>query len=530
MSPQRTTPTRHLSPVTGKVPEASTVRVATYRRASTDEANQPYTLDAQENHLRHHIASQPGWVHAADFVERASGKDIDGRPQLQRLLAAAAEGAIDVVLVAKLDRWSSRLVDVMTTVEYLAEHDVAFKSATEPFDTGGSLGKLMLQMLAIFAEFERALILERIRTGIAAKLAKGIPLNSRVGYGLTLAQDGRVVADPSTFGTVRRIFDAYVTDRLGTRAIAIAIALNHDAIPGPGRAGWSASSVARVLRNRTYIGDIKHKGDWLPGAHDALLPVELFTAAAARLDHHAHNPAAAAASRGEFLLTGTVWHYYSCGTARRYGAERCAAPNLPAPELETLIVEALLASYADTDLFTQAITAHLAARTDRQEPLTAELDAVTAAIASKGRVRARYQADYESGELSAARYETRAAELDTELAALRERASDLRDTIASTPDPTIPTAAELAALHDRLAAGLASGPIAVRRALATALIETIDIHDTDDIRPVFRLYDPTTVPADQNGRQARGEEFAHRASGWSWLVIMRTPSLPYKLR
>lgn len=473
-------------------------------------------------------------MHAADFVERASGQDIDGRPQLRRLLAAAAGGAFDVVLVMKLDRWSRQLVDVTTTVEYLDTHDVAFKSATEPFDTGATFGKLMLQMLAVFAEFERALILERIRAGIAAKLAKGIPLNSRVGFGLTLAQDGRIIADPATFGTVRRIFDAYVIDRLGTRAIALA--LNRDAIPGPGRVGWSASSVARVLRNRTYIGDIQHKGDWLPGAHDPLLPVELFTAAGARLDHHTRNPAAAAASRGEFLLTGslrcarcggayvgssgtsrtgTVRHYYSCGTARRYGPDRCPAPSLPAKELETLIVEALLACYADTDLFTQAITAHLTARADRQEPLTAELDAVTAAIASKNRVRARYQADYEAGDLSAARYEARAAELDTELARLRERASELRDTIAATPDPTIPTAADLATLHDRLAAGLASGPIAARRALAAALIETIDIHDTDDIRPVFRLYDPTTAPADQNGRQASGNEFAHRASGWS---------------
>ncbi len=289
-----------------------------------------------------------------------------------------------------------------------------------------------------------------------------------------------------------------------------------------------------MLRNRTYIGDIQHKGDWLPGAHDPLLPVELFTAAGARLDHHTHNPAAAAASRGEFLLTGTlrcarcggayvgssgtsrtgaVWHYYSCATARRYGADRCPAPNLPAEELETLIVEALLACYADTDLFTQAITAHLAARADRQEPLTAELDAVTAAIASKERIRVRYQADYEAGELSAARYETRAADLDTELAALHERANQLRDTITATPDPTIPTPAELATLHDRLASGLTSGPVAVRRALAAALIETIDLHDPGDIRPVFRLYDPTTAPADQNGRQARGEEFAHRALG-----------------
>ena len=115
MSRRRATPAAQSSltelAVAGAQPP--TVRVATYRRASTDETNQPFTLEAQDASLQHHIASQPGWTRVADYVERASGKDIDGRPELQKLLTAAARGEFDVVLVMKLDRWSRRLVDAM---------------------------------------------------------------------------------------------------------------------------------------------------------------------------------------------------------------------------------------------------------------------------------------------------------------------------------------------------------------------------------------------------------------------------------
>ena len=84
-----------------------TVRVALYRRASTDEANQPYSLDAQEQRLRPYAASHPGWQVVGDYVERASAKDVEGRPQLKALLKAAAAGEFDLVLVARIDRWSA---------------------------------------------------------------------------------------------------------------------------------------------------------------------------------------------------------------------------------------------------------------------------------------------------------------------------------------------------------------------------------------------------------------------------------------
>ncbi len=367
--------------------------------------------------------------HVGGYVERASGKDIDGRPELQKLLNAAARGEFDVVPVMKRSR---RLVGVMSTVEFLDEYGVKFKSATEPFGYTVLLGEMMLQLLAIFAEFERALILERIQNGIVAKLATGITLTSRVGYGLCVDDDGKLAADAATIGIVKRIFSDYIERQLGTRAIAYA--LNDADIPGPSRRGWSADSVSRVLPKRAFIGDIRHKDKWLPGAHEPLIHVELFNAAAAVLDQRASDSATAASARGDHLLTGTLecarcsancvgrggtsgtggsYRYYVCGMVNKHGSGRgCDAPHLPATELEDLVTDALLDVDTDSALFAEAIATQLGERQVREQPLREHLAAARAALGESQRVRQRYQDDYETGRLSAERYDTRAAELD----------------------------------------------------------------------------------------------------------------------
>ena len=136
----------------------------------------------------------------------------------------------------------------------------------------------------------------------------------------------------------------------------------------------------------------------------------------------------------------------------------------------------------------------------------------------------RYQNDYEAGLLAAERYDARAAELDDELAALRARATELETNIQAEPLPSTPTEEQLAALHVRLTEGVRSGDIAIRKALVAALIECIDVHDYDDIRPTFRLYDSdganavgaeAAVTPGPEDRLATGALFASRRLGWS---------------
>jgi site-specific DNA recombinase len=531
-------------PAAASAPQA--VRVALYRRASTDdEGNQPFSLDAQLQRLQPYVPSHPGWAIVEDYVERASAKDIDGRPQLKRLLKDATTGRFDLVLVARIDRWSRSLVDLLDTVAYLDTNAVAFHSATEHFDTTTPMGKLLLQMLGMFAEFERSLIIDRIVRGNAAKIAQGRPLNSRVGYGLRLDEDGRIAADKATIGTVKRIFTEYTAaERRGTKAIATG--LNEDGLPGPGGKRWSADSVSRVLRNRAFVGELWHKDRWHPGAHPALVDPVMFeeaqTIATARTD-----ASTAARSRGDFLLSGTIRcahcqgaylgtsgtarsgeavRYYTCGHARRYGASSCPGPSVPAAELEQLITDVLLASYSDSALFTQAIEHHLAQQDAAREPLAEQLTATRAALTDKQRVRQRYQDDYEAGRLAAERYDARAAELDQDIASLQAHMAELELAMDVTAMPRVPSPDELTGLRERLTEGVKEGSVPVRKALFAALVERIEVRDLDDIQPTFRLYDPaaTGLLDMLNGENGAGQtpdmaddglRFASRRLRWS---------------
>jgi hypothetical protein len=166
---------------------------------------------------------------------------------------------------------------------------------------------------------------------------------------------------------------------------------------------WDADAGARVLRNRTFIGELPHRGGWVPGAHDALLDLEVFDAAQALADKRT-SQTTPRRSAGDFALTGTVFcghcaaayignsglsanktkvRYYSCVTSRRYGKATCPAPSVNADDLQRLVGDALVSTYADTDLFAGAVAAHVAQRGERVAPLEGELASARAPIAAK---------------------------------------------------------------------------------------------------------------------------------------------------
>lgn len=521
------------------------MRVATYRRASTDEENQPYSLDAQRTKLESWVVSQDDMVLVHDYEEYASGKDTDSRPQLLKLLEDAATGKFDMVVVHKVDRWSRRLSDLLATLEFLEDHQVAFASATEPIDTTDLLGRMFLQILGSFAEYERGIMEHRVRQGIAAKLARGLPL-ANVGYGLAKDARGVVIPDPVTFAVVERVFREYTADQLGTKAIATG--LQKDGLPPPGRRPWSAPAVARILRNRTYIGELPYGDDWVEGAHDALLDRALFDAAQDIADRRS-SQSGAARTKGDFVLSGTIYcghcggkyngssgtsrnktkvRYYQCSTFRKYGKDTCAAPSVPADDLERLVADALVDTYADTDLFAQAIEAHLAQQEQRAAQLAAEVVAARATAAEKQRVIDRYQGDYEAGRLDAELYSSRTAELRTDLQAAAIRIAQLElELQAVAEDQQLPTEADRERLHTLLSERIQTGPVPVRKALFIALVERLEVHTIDDIRPTFKLGGPalpdfTTAHPDREGAAASDAEqaseglvFASRTSGWS---------------
>jgi site-specific DNA recombinase len=131
--------------------EDTSRRVAIYLRRSTDEDHQPFSLEAQETKLRAFVASQPGnWQIVAVYSDDASGATTD-RPELQKALRAARAGLFDTLLVYRVDRFSRSLRDLTTLLDDLDEAEVVFRSATEPFDTSTPVGRMLVQMLGVFA-------------------------------------------------------------------------------------------------------------------------------------------------------------------------------------------------------------------------------------------------------------------------------------------------------------------------------------------------------------------------------------------
>jgi site-specific DNA recombinase len=148
------------------------MRVATYTRISTDEDRQPFSLGAQAERLEAYARSQDGWRIVRRFTDQASGATPD-RPGLHQALSEASAGVYELLLVFRVDRLSRSVRQLAQIAEELERSGVALRSATEPFDTSSPAGKMMLQMLGVFAEFERATIVERITVGMERAASQG---------------------------------------------------------------------------------------------------------------------------------------------------------------------------------------------------------------------------------------------------------------------------------------------------------------------------------------------------------------------
>ena len=193
-------------------------RNVTYCRASSDEANQPFTLDGQKARLEPLIEGMREGPVVARYVERASGATLD-RPELQRLLRDAERGRFDTVWVVRLDRLSRSVRDVLDLIEKFDNWGVTLRSASQNIDTSTPAGRFQISMLASFAEDERGVLIDRITAGKRAKAARGEwhggqpPLGFRV-------ENSVLVPVADEIALVHTIFDLYITTGLGARAIA----------------------------------------------------------------------------------------------------------------------------------------------------------------------------------------------------------------------------------------------------------------------------------------------------------------------
>lgn len=311
------------------------LRCASYTRKSSEEGlDQSFnSLDAQHEACAAYVASQKGegWTQIAGRYDDGgwSGGSMD-RPALKRLLADVATGRVDIIVVYKVDRLTRSLADFAKMVELFDKHGVSFVSVTQAFNTTTSMGRLTLNVLLSFAQFEREVTSERIRDKIAASKAKGMWMGGYPPLGYD--PDGRtlVVNEPEA-ETVRYIFRRYL--ELGSvHLLAVDLAdtgitsKRWTSAQGRIRGGvpLGRGALFHMLRNRLYLGEIVHKDKAWPGQHEPIVEPELFETVQARLagNTRTHNERTTTRAPLTGLLFDAAGHRMSPAHARGHSGQR----------------------------------------------------------------------------------------------------------------------------------------------------------------------------------------------------------------
>ena len=510
------------------------VRVASYTRISTDEERQPNSLGAQASRLEAFVASQPGWQLERRYEDRFTGTVIE-RPALQRLLRDAKLGRFDLLLVYRVDRFARSIRGLAQLIDELDQAGVVFRSATEPFDTSTPAGRMMVQMLGVFAEFERALIVERIVSGLERKAARGGWCGGQRPYGYVL--DGRrehLEQHPTEAALVPLIFDLYAKQGLGSAALAHW--LNERGHRTKTGRPWSRHSVLTVLRNRSYRGQIYYRGTWYDAPHQPLVDEALFERAQAILSRRGEDPAERRTNGSDYLLTGRVrcgrcgraylgtaahgrhqrYTYYTCVTRHRYGTGHCDNDRLPAERLEQAVLERLRTTLANERLLERAVARAFERLNERQPQQDAELAATERKLADTRAALERYFRAFETGTMPEDACAPRIAALTEEAAGIERRRAELTQAAEIEDAPERVTPKELAELGQELEQALATGPVARRKAVVQALVDEITVESRAAIKPVFR------VPA---VRSVVGTmELAGLEPATSWVRSRRSPN------
>lgn len=253
------------------------IRCAIYTRKSSEEGlEQEFnSLDAQREACEAYIASQrqEGWLTMCEGYDDGgySGGNLD-RPGLQNLLEDIRAGLVDVIVVYKIDRLSRSLMDFARLVEVFDEHKVTFVSVTQSFNTTTSMGRLTLNVLLSFAQFEREVTGERIRDKIAASRAKGMWMGGFVPWGYD-AVDRKLVINEAEASQIRFIFERFI--ELGS-ATRLTRELVRKGITNKRGRPIDKGFLYKLFRNRVYLGEAVHKGTSHPGEHKAIIDQPLW--------------------------------------------------------------------------------------------------------------------------------------------------------------------------------------------------------------------------------------------------------------
>ena len=352
-------------------------RCAVYTRVSTDERlDQTFnSLDAQREAGQAYIVSQraEGWLPVSDDYDDGgySGGNME-RPALKRLMDDIMADQIDIVVVYKIDRLTRSLADFARLIEIFERHKVTFVSVTQQFNTTTSMGRLMLNILLSFAQFEREVTGERIRDKITASKRKGMWMGGFPPLGYDV-KERRLVVNKAEAPVVRRMFERFVVTRSATdlcRELAYDGVTTKSWVSTEGRAHvgtpMDKKYLGKALRNPIYVGEIRHKGTVYPGQHEPIITRELWDRVQAILAEDSKERGGKTRIRGRTgaLLRGLLYgpggdkyhvtftsnaagkkyRYYVPKADRRFGSGASATGLIPAEQIEEVVVSQVIAS------------------------------------------------------------------------------------------------------------------------------------------------------------------------------------------
>ena len=371
------------------------LRCAIYTRKSSEEGldRDFNSLHAQREACEAYITSQrsEGWALLRDEYDDGgiSGGTLE-RPGLKRLLADIEDGLVDVVVVYKIDRLSRSLMDFSKLVEVFDKHGVTFVSVTQSFNTTTSMGRLTLNILLSFAQFERDVTAERIRDKVRASRMKGMWMggNPPLGYEV---KNRKLVVNPADSATVRLIFAQFAEVGSGTTIVQILRKMGVTTRKG---AALNKGHLYRLLNNRVYIGEAVHKGTSYPGEHIAIIDRELWDKVHAILTVSPRKRASNTRAEAPALLKGLLFGpdgaafspTHTCKGARRYryyvsqtilnhGAGTCPVARVPAADIDAAVVDQLRAVFQQPEIIIGTWKA-----ANKDDPAIVEADARTALL------------------------------------------------------------------------------------------------------------------------------------------------------
>ncbi len=374
-----------------KTEEKKIQRCAIYTRKSVAEGldMEFNTLDAQREAGENYISAQKneGWSIIPKHYDDGgySGGNME-RPALMELFEDIKDGKIDIVVVYKVDRLSRSLMDFAKIVELFEKHNVSFVSVTQHFNTKDSMGRLTLNILLSFAQFEREIISERIRDKIAASKKKGMWIGGPPILGYDTLFDGRgVKVNALEAQRVKNIYATYIKTQSLSKTVEI---LRERGIKNKqwrtkkgiisGGCDFSKSTLGRLLNNKKYIGKVDFKGEIYDGDFEAIIDIDTFETVQELLKNNNFEKNAPRKNKYNALLMGKlycancgsqmghsytrktatkIYRYYICSKAQKEGWKKCAFPSVPADEIEKYVVNEISSISCDEKLKNEVIVA-----------------------------------------------------------------------------------------------------------------------------------------------------------------------------